>query len=140
MSPMASAGSSGGSGLSTLLLLLPLLLIAYLLFSQRRRAKKMQEMQSQLQIGSRVMTTTGLYGTVSHLDEATVYIEAAPGVVLQWDKRAVVPAPAAMSATGPVVDEQAAATEGDSALREGLDVSGTDISGDQYPDDTVGKQ
>ncbi|MCK0111942.1 preprotein translocase subunit YajC [Ornithinimicrobium sp. F0845] len=92
MSPMASATSGGGDGFSTLLLLLPLLLIAYLLFSQRRRQKKLKEMQAGLQIGARVMTTTGLYGTVSHLDESTVYIEAAPGVVLQWDRRAVVPA------------------------------------------------
>lgn len=93
MSPLASATPSGGDGFNILLLLLPLLLLAYLFFSQRRRQTKLKEMQAGLQVGSRVMTTTGLYGTVSHLDEATVYIEAAPGVVLQWDRRAVVPAP-----------------------------------------------
>ena len=95
MSPMASATSTGGDGFNILLLMLPLLLLAYLFFSQRRRQSKMKEMQAGLQIGARVMTTTGLYGTVSHLDKSTVYIEAAPGVVLQWDRRAVVPAPGA---------------------------------------------
>lgn len=101
MSPMASAANAGGGGqFGTLLLLLPLLLIAYLLFSQRRRQKKLQEMQAGLQVGSRVMTTTGLFGTVAHLDAATVFIEAAPGVVLQWDRRAVVPAPEAQGAEG----------------------------------------
>lgn len=108
MSPMASANPAGGDGFSTLLLLLPLLLIAYLLFSQRRRQKKMKELQQGLQVGSRVMTTTGLFGTVSHLDEATVYIEAAPGVVLQWDRRAVVPAPETPAATGEKPDDSPA--------------------------------
>lgn len=94
MSPMASAAPSGGGGFtSSLLLLLPLLLIAYIVWSQRRRQKKMQELQADLQVGARVMTTTGLYGTIAQLDEATVLLEAAPGVVLQWDRRAVVPAP-----------------------------------------------
>lgn len=94
MSPMASAATSGGGGLtSSLLLLLPLLLIAYIVWSQRRRQKKMQELQADLQVGARVMTTTGLYGTIAQLDESTVMLEAAPGVVLQWDRRAVVPAP-----------------------------------------------
>jgi preprotein translocase subunit YajC len=93
---MASAATTGGGGFtSSLLLLLPLLLIAYLLWSQRRRQKKMQELQADLEVGVRVMTTTGLYGTVAALDENTVHIEAAPGVVLQWDRRAVVPAPGA---------------------------------------------
>lgn len=96
MSPMASAATQGGGGFtSSLLLLLPLLLIAYLLWSQRRRQKKMQELQADLQVGARVMTTTGLFGTVAALDDSTVHIEAAPGVVLQWDRRAVVPAPGA---------------------------------------------
>ena len=95
MSPMASAAASGGGQFSTLLLVLPLLLLAFLFFSQRRRQKKIQEMQSDLEVGARVMTTTGLYGTVAQLDEKSVHIEAAPGVVLQWDRRAVVPAPGA---------------------------------------------
>lgn len=95
MSPLASAaasGGGGGGGLSSLLLLLPLLLLAYLFYAQRKRQKKLQEVQASLEIGQRVMTTTGLFGTVAALDETSVHIEAAPGVVLQWDRRAVVPA------------------------------------------------
>lgn len=96
MSPMASAATTGSGGFtSSLLLLLPLLLIAYLLWSQRRRQKKVQALQADLEVGARVMTTTGLYGIVADLDESTVHLEAAPGVVLQWDRRAVVPAPGA---------------------------------------------
>lgn len=97
MSPLASAAASGGSGdgFSMLLLLLPLVLIAFLFFSQRNRQKKFKEMQADLQVGSRVMTTTGLFGTITQMDESTVHIEAAPGVVLQFDRRVVLQAPGA---------------------------------------------
>lgn len=130
MSPMASAANAGGGGqqFDTLLLLLPLLLIAYLLFSQRRRQKKLQAMQAELQVGSRVMTTTGLFGTVAHLDASTAFIEAAPGVVLQWDRRAVVPAPdtQAAPADAPVEESLPEETPGDQA-------PGDQTPGDQTP-------
>lgn len=107
MSPLASATTEGTGGqFGSILLLLPLLLIAYLFFSQRRRQKKVQEMQAELQVGARVMTTTGLYGTIAALDESTVQIEAAPGVVLQWDRRAVVPAPGAQPPHVQPADDQ----------------------------------
>ncbi|WP_109471240.1 preprotein translocase subunit YajC [Ornithinimicrobium cavernae] len=97
MSPLASAAASsgGGDGFSMLLLLLPLALIAFLFISQRNRQKKFKEMQADLAVGSRVMTTTGLYGTIAAMDETTVQIEAAPGVVLQFDRRVVMQAPGA---------------------------------------------
>ncbi|WP_114907596.1 preprotein translocase subunit YajC [Ornithinimicrobium murale] len=97
MSPLASAAANGGSGdgFSMLLLLLPLLLIAFLFWSQRKRQKKFKEMQADLAVGSRVMTTTGLYGTIAQMDASTVQIEAAPGVVLQFDRRVVMQAPGA---------------------------------------------
>jgi preprotein translocase subunit YajC len=77
--------------------LLPLLLIAVLaipLILGSRRQKKMvqqqQELQSSLTVGDRVMTTSGLYGTVSDIsDEATIGIEIAPGVETTWLRQAV---------------------------------------------------
>ncbi|CAN5824013.1 MAG: preprotein translocase subunit YajC [Actinomycetota bacterium] len=96
MSPLASAATSTGSGFGSLLLLaLPLLLIVYLIFSQRRRQRRMATMQAELQVGDDVMTTTGLYARVVSLDDAVVEVEAAPGVVLRWDRRAIVRPPQA---------------------------------------------
>ncbi|GAA4420949.1 hypothetical protein GCM10023148_21170 [Actinokineospora soli] len=77
--------------------LLPLLLIAVLaipLILGSRRQKKMmqqqQELQSSLTVGDRVMTTSGLYGTVSDIsDDATIGIEIAPGVETTWLRQAV---------------------------------------------------
>lgn len=107
MSPLASAATTGTGGqFSTILLLLPVLLIAFLFFSQRRRQKKVQQMQAELVVGSRVMTTTGLYGTIAAMDESTVHLEAAPGVVLQWDRRAVLPAATAQPTRAQGPDDQ----------------------------------
>lgn len=77
--------------------LLPLLLIAVLaipLILGSRRQKKMvqqqQELQSSLTIGDRVMTTSGLYGTVTDIsDDASIGIEIAPGVETTWLRQAV---------------------------------------------------
>ncbi|MGX7829218.1 preprotein translocase subunit YajC [Actinokineospora sp. 24-640] len=77
--------------------LLPLLLIAVLaipLILGSRRQKKMvaqqQELQSSLTVGDRVMTTSGLYGTVSDIsDDASIGLEIAPGVETTWLRQAV---------------------------------------------------
>lgn len=129
MSPQASAAaSSGGGTFSMLLLLLPLALIAYLFWSQRNRQKKFKEMQSDLRVGSRVMTTTGLYGSIAHMDEATVHIEAAPGVILQFDRRVVMTAPDAQG-HGAAPGDQGTAPEGR---------VGDDPGEEPGPDDTTG--
>lgn len=106
MSFQAAATSSQGGGYGTLLLLaLPLLLIAYMIFSQRRRQRQMQEMQSQLEVGDEVMTSTGLYGRIAAMDETVVALEVAPGVQVQWDRRAIVKRPqVAPPAQGPGAD------------------------------------
>ncbi|OLR94875.1 preprotein translocase subunit YajC [Actinokineospora bangkokensis] len=77
--------------------LLPLLLVAVLaipLILGSRKQKKMvaeqQALQNSLQVGDRVMTTSGLYGTVSDIsDDATIGIEIAPGYETTWLRQAV---------------------------------------------------
>lgn len=90
MSPLAAAaGTSGSGGGSLLLLLLPLLLLGYLFYSQRRRQRKVTQVQASLQVGDEVMTSAGLYGTITQLDPQTVHLEIAPGVVARFDRRAI---------------------------------------------------
>jgi preprotein translocase subunit YajC len=57
---------------------------------QRRAMQQQQELQSSLTVGDRVMTTSGLYGTItSTADSATVDIEIAPGIETTWVRAAV---------------------------------------------------
>jgi preprotein translocase subunit YajC len=57
---------------------------------QKRAAAAAQELQKGLTEGDRVMTTSGLYGTVADTSsEATIDVEIAPGVVTTWLRAAV---------------------------------------------------
>lgn len=73
-------------------LIFPLLIVGFVVLlvtqsrRQRREVKATQEMQSALQVGDRVMTTAGLHATVAALDEDTVDLEVAPGVVTTWSR------------------------------------------------------
>ncbi|HVV09599.1 preprotein translocase subunit YajC [Amycolatopsis sp.] len=57
---------------------------------QKRAAQEQKNLQSSLSEGDRVMTTSGLYGTVADTsDETTIDVEIAPGVVTTWLRQAV---------------------------------------------------
>jgi preprotein translocase subunit YajC len=71
-----------------------LALMAVLLFVlPARQRKKMQTqaqaLQESLTIGTPVMTTSGIHGTVAGLAEKTVDVEVAPGVVLTFARPAI---------------------------------------------------
>lgn len=74
---------------------LPLLivLVAIPLFLQARKQKKTMQEQQKLQnsigAGDRVMTTSGLYGTVVATTDDTVDLEIAEGLTTTWLKQAI---------------------------------------------------
>lgn len=77
-------------------LMLPILMFGALAlmmyFSVRRQkaaAAKMREMQDSIAPGVRVMTTSGVYGTVVALADDTIELELAPGVNTTWLRAAV---------------------------------------------------
>lgn len=74
-----------------LFLALPLVLLLWLMMSQRRRAKAVQEAQSQLAVGQDVMIAAGIYGTIAHLDGEMVHLQVSDGVVLRVNRRSVLP-------------------------------------------------
>ncbi len=76
-------------------LLLPLLIVlfAVMFYMQIRRQKKanqaQQKLQNSLTAGDRVMTTSGLFGTVVSTADSSVDLEIAPGVVTTWLSAAI---------------------------------------------------
>lgn len=74
-----------------LFLALPLVLLLWLMMSQRRRAKAVQEAQSQLAVGQDVMIAAGIYGTIAHLDGEIVDLQVSDGVVIRANRRSVLP-------------------------------------------------
>ena len=75
----------------------PLILLALafvlLIFLPARQRKKMQQktqdLQNSLTVGSPVMTTSGLHGTVAGLGDTTIDLEIAPGVVATFARQAI---------------------------------------------------
>ena len=70
------------------------MVLAVLLFllparARKRAQAKAQAMQDSLISGTKVMTTSGLHGTVVSLGEGTVDLEIAQGVVVTFARQAI---------------------------------------------------
>jgi preprotein translocase subunit YajC len=74
---------------SLLIFALPLLLLGWLFWNQNKRMKQMRNFSSSLTIGDEVVTSSGIYGAVTRLDDSTVWLEIAEGTTVRFDRRAV---------------------------------------------------
>lgn len=77
----------------TLIFLLLIVLLVVPMFlqtrKQRRAMRTQQDMQKSLSVGDRVMTTSGLLGTIVETEEKHVDLEIAEGVITTWVREAV---------------------------------------------------
>lgn len=80
-----------GNPIGTFLPLILLAVVFYFLLirPQRKRQQEHLRMQASLTPGTRVMTTTGLFGTVVAVEDDEMVLEVAPGVETRWLKAAV---------------------------------------------------
>ena len=86
-----AAGKSSSSSLTPILIIAVLFGVFYLLIirPQRSRQRRAQQMQGGVEVGKRVRTTAGIYGTVTAIDDADVELEIAPGVEIRILRRAI---------------------------------------------------
>ncbi|CCQ16635.1 putative uncharacterized protein yajC [Rhodococcus sp. AW25M09] len=76
-------------------LLFPLLIVALLvpLFLNARRQKKVlaktTEMQDSLKVGDEIVTTAGLYARVVLVEDDTIDLEIADGIITTWSRAVV---------------------------------------------------
>jgi preprotein translocase subunit YajC len=95
LSPLAIAMSQAGqSPQSALVSLLPFILMigifyVLVLLPMRRRQKKIQDFQGGLKVGDKVITTGGIYGVVTKLDEKSVQVQIADKVRIDVARAAV---------------------------------------------------
>jgi len=66
----SSSGGGGGAALLQLgiLLLIPFAMYFFMIRPQRRRAREQQELQRSIEVGDEVITTSGVYGTITGED------------------------------------------------------------------------
>jgi preprotein translocase subunit YajC len=126
----ASTKPSGSTNFLPIILIVVLFMLVYMTFTRRNRARQAQQAQSTVVPGARVRTTSGMYGTVTSVeDNDDVMVEVAPGVNIRMMRRAVVPVPmdAAAGATGPsAADGAGPYTEPETGAEDSDDESRTD--------------
>ncbi len=88
---MASPGDQPVSPWVQLLPLIFILAIFYfiILLPMRRRQKKVQQFQEALKVGDRVITTGGIFGVITKLNERTVQLQIADKVRIELSKAAI---------------------------------------------------
>ncbi|MFA4945462.1 MAG: preprotein translocase subunit YajC [Lentisphaeria bacterium] len=90
----AAANSSQGGGLGMLLQFAPLILIfavMYLLLirPQQKKQKEHEALLGRLKAGDRVLTSGGIYGTITGVTEKAFQLKVADGVVVEISRGAV---------------------------------------------------
>jgi preprotein translocase subunit YajC len=92
-SNVIAAASSGSSSFNPTSLIFIVLIVAvfYLLLirPQQRRKQQAQQQKNTLQPGAEVVTTAGMYATVTAIDGDDVILEVAPGLEVRFMKRAI---------------------------------------------------
>ena len=61
-----------------------------ILLPMRKRQKKVQEFLSALKVGDRVITSGGIYGSITKVSEQTLQLQVAPNVRLEVARNAIV--------------------------------------------------
>ncbi len=87
----ASDGNSGGAAIVQLgiFLLIPIAMYFLLIRPQRRRQREQASMQSSIDVGDEVMTTSGLYGFITGFDGDIVWLEIDDNVQIRVARAAV---------------------------------------------------
>ena len=89
---LAMAGNAQGA--STLVQFLPFALILgifyfLILLPMKRRQKKVEEFQSSLQVGDKVVMTSGIYGQITRLMDKSVQVQIADKVRVEVARAAI---------------------------------------------------
>ncbi len=64
-------------------------LMAVMFQRSSRQRREFAQVQSQITPGAKVMTASGMFGTILEVVDDTVVLETGPGQTSTWDRRAV---------------------------------------------------
>jgi preprotein translocase subunit YajC len=111
--------NTGGSFLSFgILLLIPLAMYFLMIRPQRRRMRDQQAMQSSLEVGDEVITTSGVYGFITGIDDdGIIWVEIDKDVQIRVNRNFIqgkVDTSGAADAAAPKADDK-----GDASSAEG---------------------
>jgi preprotein translocase subunit YajC len=93
--PVLALGAPADSGVSPWVQLVPFALILgifyiVILMPMRRRQKKVQEFLTALKVGDRVITSGGMYGSITKLGDKTLQLQIADKVRVEVSRAAII--------------------------------------------------
>jgi preprotein translocase subunit YajC len=114
---LASADSGGGGGAAFLqlgiLLLIPFAMYFFMIRPQRRRMREQQELQRAITVGDEVVTTSGIFGTITGEDgDGRFWLEIDDDVQIRIARAAI---QARVNPDGETADPATTADEPESA-------------------------
>jgi preprotein translocase subunit YajC len=89
---MSQPSQDGGPGLmSNIILFGSIILIFYFMIirPQQKRAKDRQKLLESVKKGDKVITASGIYGTIAGLDEKTLLVQIADNVKVKLDRGSI---------------------------------------------------
>lgn len=84
-------GGAGGGGIQTIIMFGTMAFIFYFMIyrPQKKRQKERAELLGKMDKGDKVITTGGMHGTISSIEDGTVLVQVAEGMKIRFDKSAV---------------------------------------------------
>lgn len=91
MTFMTVLAQADGGGLAAFLPIILIVVVFYFLLirPQQKRQKAQRELVHSLDVGDRVVSIGGLYGTIENVDEDIIRVEIAPGTTITMAKQAI---------------------------------------------------
>lgn len=91
MAPPQGEGGGGGFDMSFFIMMGAIILIMYFMMirPQQKRQKEHQKMLESIKQGDKVITSTGIHGTVTEVDDKTMMLQIADNVKVRFEKSAV---------------------------------------------------
>ena len=91
---MLAMGNAPASGVNPLVQLFPIAAVFaifyfIILLPTKRKQKKVEEFLSALKVGDRVVTTGGIYGSITKVNEQSVQLQVANNVRIEVAKQAI---------------------------------------------------
>lgn len=92
MAPPAGGDAGGGGGFMNMIVVfgaMILIMYFFMIRPQVKRQKEHQKMIDSIKKGDRVVTGSGIHGTVSDLDDKTTTLQIADNVKVKFEKSAI---------------------------------------------------
>lgn len=98
---LQAAGGEGAGAINILMIvLLVVIFYFFMIRPQQKKQKQIRNFRQSMEVGSKVVTAGGIYGTIRKMTETTVWLEVAKGMTITVDKNSIYPSAADMELSG----------------------------------------